>query len=188
MMKKNQRIIKGIVTSANYKNDEIEIRVSPDAFNSSVLINGRILKLVDRVTIWIDANNDGRNDIITTNHGNDSVAFMLQDGSGDFYLGWKKTLDNAPFGLTVDDFNLDGQFDAATTQPSGNCFTVLIQQASEIVYDTRRDIYLGSNVRNYNPRAVDIGDINDDGYNDIDTPESMLIIFTGCVTGYRVVL
>lgn len=115
----------------------------------------------------IDANNDGRNDIITTNPGNNSVVFMLQDGSGDFSMGWNKTLNNTPFGLAVGDFNLDGHFDAVTTVPNENYFTVLSQKPEKLAFDTRQDIYLGSNVRGYNPRAVDIGDINNDGYNDI---------------------
>jgi hypothetical protein len=117
--------------------------------------------------VVIDANNDGKNDIIMTNQGNSSVEFLLQYSSGSFSRGWKKSLGGTPYGLDVGDFNMDGLFDLVTTQPSENAFTIITQKPGDAKYNTRRDIYLGSNVRNYQPRYVDVGDINNDGYEDI---------------------
>jgi hypothetical protein len=110
----------------------------------------------------IDANNDGKDDIITTNRGSDTVTFMIQTNS--FSFGWKETLDNTPAGLAVEDFDLDGHFDAVTTQPTGNILTVLTQKAGDLIYNNERTIPLGSG---FDPIGVDIGDVNNDGIKDL---------------------
>jgi hypothetical protein len=139
--------------------------------------------------VVFDANNDGRNDIVSTNRGNNSVAFMTQSTTGTISFGWKKTLDNSPNGVSVGDFDLNGSFDAVTSQPDGNVFTIINQEEGDFDFDNRQDIYLGSSVRDYNPRAVDIADINNDGINDIVvasyTASRISVYYGNPAGGYR---
>jgi beta-galactosidase/beta-glucuronidase len=54
-MKKDKMIIKGKLTSCNLKNKELEI-VSTDGmyYNTNVLVNGEVLKGVQKITIVME--------------------------------------------------------------------------------------------------------------------------------------
>jgi hypothetical protein len=114
----------------------------------------------------IDADSDGDNDIIVNSKVNNTVSFMLQSG-GSYSLGWKKQLEYEPYGLAVDDLNLDGGFDAATVQPQSSNLTILTQKQGGFRYHPYDNTYFGYDRRDNDPTSVDIGDVNNDGVNDI---------------------
>ena len=106
-----------------------------------------------------DVNNDGFNDVIIACNRN--VYIYVQDTLGQLrppvkYFG-------SDYDLAVGDMNNDKLNDVIT--PYGDSICVLFQNTSDTL--KKKMIYAGKNNKPYIIRSLDIGDLNNDGLNDI---------------------
>lgn len=117
-----------------------------------------------------DLNKDGKPDIVTTNLDDNSVTILLGDGKGKFS---KQLFDagNTPFGVATGDLNNDGNTDLAIVnaptisggKPGKDGLTILLGDGKgnfSMLPGSPFDTGLG-------PTRVAIGDLNNDGINDI---------------------
>ncbi len=117
-----------------------------------------------------DFNKDGKPDIVTTDLDGNSVTILLNDGKGNFST---RLFDagSAPFGVATGDLNGDGNIDLAVVNAptisggkTGNDgLTILLGDGKgnfSILHGSPFETGLG-------PTRVAIGDLNNDGVNDI---------------------
>ncbi|CAF4886753.1 unnamed protein product [Rotaria sp. Silwood1] len=115
-----------------------------------------------------DFDNDGRLDIAVANRYIDEITILFGDGDGNFSHGLISAIysEYRPFSITVGDFNNDDRFDIAV--------------ANELYWDTNNvGVFLNYGNRTFSgqisnptefgsyPRAVTVGDFNNDGKLDI---------------------
>jgi len=120
-----------------------------------------------------DLNNDGVDDIVTTNSEGNNVTVLLANSKDGFNeaAGSPISCGDAPFGLSIGDLNADGKPDLAIlNSPSSmaegkgkNGLTILLGDGSgrfTVVNDTP---FEAGNI----PNRIAIGDLNGDSVNDI---------------------
>jgi hypothetical protein len=117
-----------------------------------------------------DFNKDGKPDIVTTNLNGNSVTILLGDGNGNFSTHLFDA-GNTPFGVATGDLNGDGNIDLAVVNAptiSGgktgkDGLTILLGDGNgnfSILHGSPFETGLG-------PTRVAVGDLNNDGVNDI---------------------
>jgi hypothetical protein len=120
-----------------------------------------------------DVNNDGKDDIITTNLEGDNVTVLLSEGNGTFNepAGSPFPCGNSPFNVAIGDVNADGKPDlaiinspASTGKVTGiNGLTVLIGEGTGKFTMMKGSPFPAGDI----PNRVAIGDVDGDGVNDI---------------------
>jgi len=117
-----------------------------------------------------DFNKDGNADIVTTNLDGNTVTILLGDGKGNFSTHFFDS-GNTPFGVAIGDLNRDGNLDLAVInsptisggKPGKDGLTILLGDGKgnfSIMNGSPFETGLG-------PTRVAIGDLNNDGINDI---------------------
>ncbi len=113
-----------------------------------------------------DANNDGENDIITTNHLDGEVSILLWDViSGDWDAEINKSVGTNPHGVFVGDANNDGQNDIVAANSLDNNVSILFWEVPSGHWSNEMVKAVGDS-----PLYLDVGDANNDGQNDIVVP------------------
>ncbi|MDQ2719423.1 MAG: VCBS repeat-containing protein [Bacteroidota bacterium] len=171
------------IISADFNNDRnLDVATDSWAVDSIVILNGdgkgNFINPVYYATgkhpyqrlRTADFNKDSNADIVTTNLDDNTVTVLLGDGKGNFR---KRFFDagNVPFGVAIGDLNADGNLDLA-----------IINSPTISGGKSGRDgltILLGDGKGNFaklkgspfetglGPTRVAIGDLNNDGFNDI---------------------
>lgn len=76
----------------------------------------------------VDVNNDGENDIVTTNNLDGEVSILLWDlASDDWGTEINKSVGTNPFGVSVADANNDGQNDIVTANNGHNNVSIFTE-------------------------------------------------------------
>ncbi|MEX0741201.1 MAG: FG-GAP-like repeat-containing protein, partial [Phycisphaeraceae bacterium] len=110
-----------------------------------------------------DLNNDGDDDVITVNHGANSISVQLGDGDGAFTSRADYAVGTNPFQAVTGDFDGDGFADVAIVSESPNTVSVFLNNGDGTF--AAPDIYpVGSN-----PRSLAVGDLNGNGILDLVT-------------------
>jgi FG-GAP-like repeat len=120
-----------------------------------------------------DVNKDGKSDIVTTNLEGNNATVLLGEGNGKFHEapGSPFTCGDAPFGVAVGDVNDDGNPDLAiansptiTAESNGIDGLWILLGNGTGTFSTLK----GSPFKTgKSPSRLAIGDLNDDGINDI---------------------
>jgi len=112
-----------------------------------------------------DANNDGYNDIVTSNQAGNTVSIVLWNiTSGDWDSHITRSVESAPFAVFIGDANNDGYNDIAAANANSDTVSILLWNITSSDWDPQ----ISKPVR-LTPTDVFIGDANNDGYNDIAT-------------------
>jgi hypothetical protein len=112
-----------------------------------------------------DTNNDGYNDITTSNPGSNTVSILLWNiTSSDWDSQITRSVGSGPVGIFIGDANNDGYNDIVTSNVGTETISILLWNTTSSDWDPQ----ISRNAR-YNPTGVFIGDANNDGYNDIVT-------------------
>jgi hypothetical protein len=128
-----------------------------------------------------DANNDGYNDILSSDWSDDTVTIYNGTASGGWEPKFNLSVGDEPYCVFVGDANNDGYNDILTADDA----------------DWTISIYNGTNNNNWEPRmtldvvngpeGLFVGDANNDGYNDVVSAESspdLISIFRGKSDNY----
>jgi hypothetical protein len=120
-----------------------------------------------------DLNNDGMDDIVTTNTESNNVTVLLSNGNGGFVeaAGSPFACGDNPFGLAIGDINADGKPDLAIINSPGsmgegrgkNGMTVLVGDGKGKFTMMKGSPFEAGRI----PNRIAIGDVNGDGVNDI---------------------
>ena len=117
-----------------------------------------------------DANNDGYNDITTSNFYDDNVSILLWNSiSGDWDSQITREVGKYPRGVSIGDVNNDGYNDIVAASTDDQRVSVLLWNSTLGDWDSQILKTMG-----VIPSGVFIGDANNDGYNDIATPSNQL--------------
>jgi len=112
-----------------------------------------------------DANNDGHNDIVTSNNFDDNVSILLWNAiSGDWDPQITRSVGDAPYSVFIGDPNNDGYNDIVTANIGDDDISIILWNATSGDWDPQITRSVGSY-----PWSVFIGDPNNDGLNDIVT-------------------
>jgi hypothetical protein len=110
-----------------------------------------------------DVNNDGKDDIVTANQGDDTISILLWNSN---FSSWDsqitKAVGNSPESVYIGDANNDGQNEIVTSSLDN---TVSIFKWNDTSEDWDRVIKIVGD----DPESVIIEDANNDGFNDIVT-------------------
>jgi len=125
-----------------------------------------------------DINQDGADDILTTNTEGNNVTVLLADGRGGFDEGPGSPYPcgDAPFGIALGDINADGKPDLAIINSPGsmaegkgkNGLSILLGAGKGRFTTMKGSPYEAGKI----PNRVAIGDIDGDGVNDIITSDN----------------
>ena len=125
-----------------------------------------------------DINDDGADDIVTTNTEANNVTVLLSDGKGGFdeAAGSPYPCGDAPFGISIGDLNADEKPDLAIINSPGsmaagkgkNGLTVLLGDGKGQFTTMKGSPYESGKI----PNRIAIGDINGDRVNDIITSDN----------------
>ena len=125
-----------------------------------------------------DLNNDGADDIVTTNTEGNNVTVLLANGKGGFTeaVGSPFACGDNPFGIAIGDVNADGKLDLAIINSPGsmaegsgrNGMTVLLGDGKGKFTMMKGSPYESGKI----PNRIAIGDVNGDGVNDIVTSDN----------------
>jgi hypothetical protein len=122
---------------------------------TSVNIGGTIRKMFVR-----DMNNDGYDDIVAVDCGNNQVDVLLNKGDWTFNTSTCAVGQN-PWGLAIADVNNDGWLDIITTNWDDNDISVLLNK-KDGTFGPRTDYDVGSE-----PWGIAAADLNKDGKTDL---------------------
>ena len=163
----------------SWGNDQVEI-----LFGDSLLIfktPGTFFKVGKRPYQRLrvaDLNNDGADDIVTTNTEGNNATILLSDGKGSFdeAAGSPFACGDNPFSVAIGDINADGKPDLAIINSPGsmgqgigkNGMTVLIGNGAGKFTTMQGAPFDAGKI----PSRIAIGDINGDGVNDIVTTDN----------------
>src|SRR5207237_7505909 len=75
-------------------------------------------------------NRDGKQDLVVTNSGSNSVSILLGDGFGNFSVPLNFDTDPGPSSVVVGDFNSDGKQDLAVNSYGPNTLSILLGDAA----------------------------------------------------------
>jgi hypothetical protein len=125
-----------------------------------------------------DLNNDGADDIVTTNTEGNNATILLSDGKGNFTEppGSPFSCGDAPFGLAIGDVNGDNKPDLAIiNSPASmaegrgkNGLTILIGDGAGRFSIMNGSLFPAGKI----PSRVAVGDVNGDGLNDVVTSDN----------------
>jgi hypothetical protein len=125
-----------------------------------------------------DLNNDGADDIVTTNTEGNNASILLSDGQGNFSQpsGSPVACGDAPFGLAIGDVNGDKKPDlaiinspASMAEGKGkNGLTILIGDGAGSFSIMNGSPFPAGKI----PSRVAVGDVNGDGINDVVTSDN----------------
>ena len=124
-----------------------------------------------------DFNNDGKQDLVTANSGDNTVSVLLGDGNGTFQTAVNSSAGNSPHSVASADFNGDGKLDLVVT----NCLVDPSQSVFDCSNQTRVDdtitVLQGNGDGSFgaparfragvSPYTVVLGDLNGDGNIDL---------------------
>lgn len=113
--------------------------------------------------LLIDLNDDGYNDVATTNVDSDDVSILLGNGDGTFQSAVSYDVENGPLAIFAIDLNGDGYNDLATANYGDNSISILLGNGDGTFQSAVRYVTVS------NPHDVFAIDINGDGYNDLAT-------------------
>ncbi|MFX1467759.1 MAG: FG-GAP-like repeat-containing protein [Promethearchaeota archaeon] len=112
-----------------------------------------------------DANNDGYNDIVSTNFLSDDITIILWNPvSGNWKTQITKQTGDGCCSVFIEDANNDGQNDIVVSNAWSNDILILLWNGGSGNWDTSITKPVGRF-----PHSVFVGDANNDGYNDIVT-------------------
>ena len=133
-----------------------------------------------------DLNNDGIDDIVTTNTEGNNVTVLLANGKGGFNeaVGSPFACGDSPFGIAIGDVNADGKSDLAiinsprsmAKDKGKNGMTVLLGNGNGKFTMVKGSPYESGEI----PNRIAIGDVNGDGVNDVvtsDNGSNMIYLF-----------
>ncbi len=126
--------------------------------------------------ITADLDCDGNTDIISSSKNDNKVAWYRNlDGNGNFseQIVISQTI-TAAFGLTTEDFDLDGDPDIVTTSPNDNLIVMFKNQNTEF-----QPFIVSSEVKE--PKGVASADFNNDGLPDIVSVDSWSSGYTNMI-------
>jgi hypothetical protein len=117
-----------------------------------------------------DLNGDGKSDIVNTNYDTSTVSVLKNQSSvgnisfaarQDYFVG------NNPTGVSVRDFNEDGQPDLAVVVSSLNVVSIFknVSLPDTILFEPKQDFSTGTN-----PQNIAVGDLQDDDKPDLAVP------------------
>ena len=110
-----------------------------------------------------DANNDGQNDIVIANQGDDNVSILLWNTTlNDWDPQSTRSVGSGPVSVSIGDANNDGQNNIVTVNAFDNNVSILLWNTTLNDWNPQ----ITRSVGNF-PRSVSIGDANNDGQNDI---------------------
>jgi len=122
-----------------------------------------------------DFNNDTRQDIVLTCHGNNYVSVLLGHGNGTFQTAVNHTVGSAPHSVVALDFNGDSKVDIAVANRNSNTVSIRLGDGSG-GFAGAVNYPVGNG-----PHSVRAGDLNGDGRldlvtaNDLDNSVSVLL-------------
>ena len=163
----------------SWGNDHVEILFgdSHDLFNPQT----RFFKVGKRPYQRLraaDLNNDGAEDIVTTNTEGNNVTVLVSNGKGAFNerAGSPFACGDAPFGIAIGDINADNKPDLAIiNSPSSmgegkgqNGLTLLIGDGTGKFFVMNGSPFQAGKI----PNRVAVGDVNGDGINDVVTSDN----------------
>ncbi len=110
-----------------------------------------------------DVNNDGKNDIVTANQGDDTISILLwNSNSSNWESQIPKDVGNSPESVYIGDANNNGQNEIVASSLDN---TVSIFEWNDTIEDWDKTIKIVGD----DPESVIIEDANNDGFNDIVT-------------------
>ena len=114
-----------------------------------------------------DANDDGYKDIITSNFFSDDISILLWNDSIKYWESpIRKYCGDGPRGVFVGDANNDGYNDILSSNGGDRNIAVFLWNSTSIQWNDRMVLSPGLSY----PYRVVVADANNDGYNDIVTP------------------
>ncbi len=152
------------------KNENEEKKVNYKSFNIKSSASGysyeQQIKPVGSGPISVDigdADNDGQNDIVTSNYDDDTISILLWNASkGDWEDQITKSVGSAPRKVRIEDANNDGQNDIIIANSGDDTVSIFLWNASKGDWEDQITKSVG-----WDPLEIHIGDANNDGQNDI---------------------
>ncbi|CAF3824214.1 unnamed protein product [Rotaria sp. Silwood1] len=152
------------VTNSGTNNIGVLLGYSNGTFTSSMTYSTGIDSNPVAIALG-DFNNDNQLDIAVANHGTENVAILIGYGNGSFSspVTCSTGIDSGPKAIAIGDFNNDGRLDIVVANTGWNNVGVFLGYGNgtfedQITYSTRSD---------FSPRAVAVGDFNNDDRLDI---------------------
>ncbi len=108
-----------------------------------------------------DLNGDGKDDIVVTNSGSDSIAVLMGNGDGTLAAAVFYAVGDEPISLALGDLNADGNDDAVVGNYAGDSVSVLLGNGDGS-FDAKVDSSIGEG-----PYDVALADLHGDGGADI---------------------
>jgi VCBS repeat protein/FG-GAP repeat protein len=130
-----------------------------------------------------DFNNNGNQDFAAAYQTSHGVSIRLGDGFGAFSGTTEVVVDSNPFSIAIGDFGNDGNQDFVTVDEGANIVSVRLGDGA----GNFSPVGGAGNVVGDSPRAVAIGDFNNDGKQDLAVPNAtgskVSIRLGGCFPG-----
>jgi hypothetical protein len=180
------------VTAGDFNNDErLDLATDSWANDQIEVLFGDSLSLFKSHSLFFkvgkrpyqrlraaDLNNDGIDDIVTTNTEGNNVTILLANGKGGFHepIGSPFACGDSPFGIAIGDVNDDGKSDLAiinsprsmAKDKGKNGMTVLLGDGNGKFTMVKGSPYESGEI----PNRIAIGDVNGDGVNDVVTSDN----------------
>src|SRR4030095_11060278 len=163
----------------SWGNDQVEVLFgdSPEPFKTPGVFFKVGKRPYQRLRV-ADMNQDGADDILTTNTEGNNVTVLLGNGKGGFDEGPGSPYPcgDAPFGIAAGDINADGRPDLAIINSPGSMaegkgksgLTILLGDGKGKFTTMKGSPYESGKI----PNRIAIGEVNGDGVNDIITSDN----------------